>query len=130
MSTDYKENFNDLFHGLASNQYIQAFALGNIWADNDCIDDEVANIIANSIIQNAPLKEFEISFNEIGTAVVSCIGWLEIFAALQMNPNSRLEELNLHCSIINEAVALSLSNVILRHTTSLKTFNFGCSNQT
>ena len=84
---------------------------------HDNIDDEVANILANGIIRNAPLKELNIR----GATDISHIGWLEIFSALQMNPKCRLEKLILYLAHINEAAALSLSNVILRHTATLKT---------
>ena len=115
-----KEYRNDLFRGLASNQYIQNLTFSNDRSDHDNIDDdEVANILANGILRNAPLKDLDIS----GAADVSHIGWLEIFAALQMNPNCRLEELNLDFNNINEAAVHSLSNMILRHTTTLKTLN-------
>ena len=114
-----KEYCNDLSCGLASNQYIQNLALSNDLSNGDNIDDEVANILANGIIRNAPLKKLGIQ----GANDISHIGWLEIFAALQMNPNCRLEELNLYSNIINEAAVLSLLNVILRHTTTLKTLH-------
>jgi hypothetical protein len=43
------------------------------------------------------------------------------------NPTCRLEELNLHSDNINEAAALSLPNVLLRHTATLNTLDLGWS---
>ena len=53
------------------------------------------------------------------------VGWMAIFTALQINPNCRLEELNLHSDNMNEAAGLSLPNVILRHTATLNTLDLG-----
>jgi hypothetical protein len=49
-----------LFRGLASNRSIQILTLRK--GDGNWMDDEVANILANGIIQiqNAPLKELDI----------------------------------------------------------------------
>jgi hypothetical protein len=107
-----KENFADFFRGLASNQSIQTFRLNMTG-----VADHEANILANGIIRNAPLKELRIcrAYN------VSHIGWLAIFAALQTNPNCRLQDLDLDDSRISDAAALSLSNVLLHHNFSLKT---------
>ena len=117
-----KENFADFFRGLASNRSIQTLYL-DMWG----IDDEGANIVANGLIHNAPLKRLRIEC----AYDVTHIGWLAIFAARQMNPNCRLQELNLDrlhgfqelevVNRVNEAAALSLSNVLLRHNTTLKT---------
>ena len=86
-----KEVCKHLFRGLASNQSIQKLTLRN----DDCgdwLDDEVANIVANGIIQNAPIKELDIydSHDMIHN------GWQEIFTILRTNEKCRLEKLHLY----------------------------------
>jgi hypothetical protein len=75
-----KEDFIHLFCGLASNQSIQKLKLvDDIPASYAIIDDEMANIIANGLIQNATLKELEmVSYSTEMTR----IGWLAIFTSL------------------------------------------------
>jgi hypothetical protein len=115
-----KEDLIDLFCGLASNQSIQKLKLeNNYYGIYARIDDEMANIVANVLIQNATLKELEISYIHEMTH----IGWQAIFTALQTNTNCRLEKLILKSHIIGEAAALSLSNVLLCHNTTLKTLD-------
>ena len=79
-----------------------------------------ACLSTNGIIQNAPLKELE-----IGCAPdMSHVRWLTIFTALQIDPKCRLvEELILISENIKEATRLSLSNVILHNTATLKTLD-------
>jgi hypothetical protein len=46
-----------------------------------------------------------------------------------MNPTCRLEQLILSSKNMNEAAAVSLSNVLLRHSATLETLNLGWSIQ-
>ena len=108
-----EEYFNGFICGLRSNQSIQTLRLNNMKG----FGDHGANIVANDLIRNAPLNELHIS----DAFDVTHIGWHAIFAALESNPNCRLQKLYLCCNRINQAAALSLSNVLLRHTTTLKT---------
>ena len=118
-----RENFNGLFRGLTSNRSIQKLTLnGNI--GSNIIDDKGANIVAG-FIRNAPIKELSIN----GAHNMTNVGWLAIFTTLQMNQTCRLEQLFLSSSIINEAAALSLSSVLLRHRTTLETLDLGWSIQ-
>jgi hypothetical protein len=111
------ENFNGLFRGLASNRSIQQLTLDFCIGSNS-IDDEGANIVAG-LIRNAPIKELEIN----GAPNMTHVGWMAIFTALQMNPTCRLEQLILSSNNMNEAAALSLSNVLLRHRATLETLD-------
>ena len=106
-----------LFRGLASNRSIQKLTLRK--GDGNWMDDEVANILANGIIQNAPLKELDIYDSNYRIQN----GWQEIFTILRTNENCRLEKLNLSNSNINEGATLSLSRMLLRHGATLKTLN-------
>ncbi len=125
-----RDNFNCLFRGLISNRSIQKMKLHDCMGSS-VLDDEGANIVAG-LIHNAPIKELSI----IGAHNMTHVSWLAIFTALQMNPNCRLEELNLHYSSynddikygpdnMNEAAAVSLSNVLLRHRATLRTLDLG-----
>jgi hypothetical protein len=93
--------------------------------DDSSNDDEVANIVANGIIRNAPIKNLAINVAHNMTHV----GWLAIFNALQMNPTCRLEELILSSSNINEGSTVLLSNALLRHRATLETLDLGWSIQ-
>ena len=85
----------------------------------DWLDDEVANIVADGIIQNAPLKELDMydSHDMIHN------GWQEIFTILRTIENCRLEKLHLSNGNINEGATLSLSRMLLCHGATLKTLN-------
>jgi hypothetical protein len=78
VATEWGGNFNDLFRGLASNQSIKKLTLGIDYGDNTCFDDKVANIVANGIIRNAPIKHLAIN----GAHNMTHVGWLAIFTAL------------------------------------------------
>ena len=108
-----RDNFNCLFRGLISNRSIQKLTLHDCMGSSG-VDDEGANIVANGLIHNAPIKELTINCADN----ITNVGWLAIFTALQMNPTCRLEQLilssnnmnefNLLPNNINEAAAVSL----------------------
>jgi len=114
-----RDNNNGLFRGLISNRSIQKLTLGG-YIRSTSIDDEGANIVAG-LIHNAPIKELTINCADN----ITNVGWLAIFTALQTNPTCRLEQLILSSNNMNEAAAVSLSNVLLRHSATLETLDLG-----
>jgi len=114
-----RNNFNVLFQVLASNRSIQTLTIHHCMGSTS-IDDEGANIVAG-LIHNAPIKELTINC----AGYITNVGWLAIFTALQMNPTCRLEKFILSSNNMNEAAALSLSNVLLRHRATLETLDLG-----
>ena len=110
-----KADFNDLCCGLNLNKSIKSFDLFVMH-----IDGEGAQILANGNIRNAPLTELAI------IPPRSMSHRLEIFAALQANPNCRIETFILCSRNTNEGAALSMPNVLLCHTKTLKTLKLPC----
>ena len=114
-----KECCNDLFRGVASNRSIQKISLNTNGTNH--MNDEMTNIVADGLIRYVPLKDLAI------TGAYVTVGWIAIFDSLQTNENCSLETLMIHDSYINDAAALSLSRMLLRHSATLKTLDLhGC----
>ncbi len=107
----------DGISGLADKE-IDEFKSGttNITLWHNVPNNNGASIVANCLIQNAPLKQVEIS----GAELLSHNGWRAICAALETNSNCKLETLTLRANRIDETALHSLSSALRRHFSTLK----------